>query len=175
MFYFLYSLSIINMCSKIIMLFIYPKEFAMKYKKRNRLEFDKKLIFNHGNLFSRKNLLIVAAAILVISLFLLLPKFSKKTIVIDEGLNKGPVKTEKVEEEVFLEELNVKVKRIDLKKEYGIETRPQKTADEKISESNEILEFEEEAVKSKKRFEKGLTELKNDKPIYEYLKEKEEE
>lgn len=144
----------------------------MKYKKRNRIKFDKKLDFSTGGFLNKKNLTIAGVIILILALFYILPKLSRKEkIDINGGENIVKDQKEQIVEEIFMEDLDVKTKKIDLEKNYGIKEKEMKVEVDTSSKSDELSE---ESFKEERAAEKGMNTYKNDSAIYEYLKSDEE-
>jgi hypothetical protein len=81
---------------------------------------------------------------------------------------------EEIVEEIFMEDLDVKVKKIDLEKNYGIKGKKSIELDINSSEMPEKEEVYEEIFKKERTSEKGINTYKNDLVIYEYLKADEE-
>ena len=146
----------------------------MKYKRRNRIKFDKKLDFSTGGFLNKKNLMIAGVIILVMALFYLLPKLNtKEKIEINGGDNVSNKQQEQVVEEIFMEDLEVKTIKIDLEKNYGIKEKEIKVEDTKetLSKTDELSK---ESFKEERAAEKGLNTYKNDSVLYEYLEGQEE-
>lgn len=146
----------------------------MKYKRKNRIKFDKKLDFSTGGFINKKNLMIAGAILLVLTLFYLLPKLGQKDkIEINGKENAIKAQKEEVVEEIFIEDLDVKIKKIDLEKNYGIKEKEDKK--ENIQDSSlETGELSKDSFKEERMSEKGFNIYKNDSAIYEYLEGSEE-
>lgn len=102
----------------------------MKYRRKNKLIFDKRISFNKINfkkinfkkfyLINKKKIFILTGILSVVLLLFLFPKFISKNTVIIQSPEKPKLEKIQVVEPLFLEKLDVKVYKVDLEKEYGI-------------------------------------------------------